>query len=107
MKSFLVLFGLIAIVQLSFAIFSEFQYGDKNSKYLKKEPPLRATKPVAAIDTVYEGWIKQRMDNFDPQNTEEFYMRYYFNFENFQPGGPIFIVSCQFYLIFISKYRNF
>ncbi|XP_070491699.1 thymus-specific serine protease-like [Chironomus tepperi] len=91
MKAFLVLFGVIATVQLSFAIFGEFEYGDKNSKYFKKEPPLRATKPLAAVDNVYEGWIKQRMDNFDPQNTESFYMRYLFNFENFQPGGPIFI----------------
>ncbi|KAL7049814.1 hypothetical protein ACKWTF_003864 [Chironomus riparius] len=91
MKAFLVLFGLIATVQLSLAVFGEFKHGDKNSKYFKKEPPLRATKPVAAVDAVYEGWIKQRMDNFDPQNTESFYMRYLFNFENFQPDGPIFI----------------
>lgn len=93
MKAFLVLFGLIATVQLSFAVFSEFEFGDKNSKYFKKEPPLRPTKPVAAYDAVYDGWIKQRMDNFDPQNTESFYMRYLFNFEKFKPGGPIFIVS--------------
>lgn len=36
--------------------------------------------------------IEQRVDNFDPQNTDTFQQRYYMNGEFFQPGGPLLVV---------------
>lgn len=99
MKTFLVLFSIIASVQLSFGFFQELRYGDKNSKFVKREPPLRNVNPVPVVDNVHEGYITQRLDNFDPQNTQTFYMRYLLNIDNYVEGGPIFIVSLsQFYI---------
>lgn len=82
----------LTLVSSSLAIFQDLKYLGKNSKYNKKEPPLRPVKPVTAVDNVYEAWIRQRLDNFDPQRREFFHMRYMYNKENFKPGGPIFIV---------------
>lgn len=36
--------------------------------------------------------IRQRVDNFNPQNTDTFEQRYLMNGEHFQPGGPLFVV---------------
>lgn len=36
--------------------------------------------------------IEQRVDNFDPQNTDTYLQRYYMNGEFFQPGGPLLVV---------------
>lgn len=36
-------------------------------------------------------WIEQKLDNFNPNHTRTWQMRYFENREHFKGGGPIFI----------------
>ncbi|KAG5670378.1 hypothetical protein PVAND_000648 [Polypedilum vanderplanki] len=87
MKTFLAFFLVAASAQISFAALSYLRYNVKDS--ILREPPLR--QPIPTADVIQEGWVRQRLDNFDPQNTQHFYMRYLMNSEHLQEGGPIFI----------------
>lgn len=59
---------------------------------LHREPPVRGDpakrSPRAQVLTK---WIKQKVDNFDPQNPSTWSMRYMENEEHYAPGGPLFI----------------
>lgn len=93
MKFILVTFSIAAVIQLSLAVFGNFRNLDKNDKYnLHREPQIRT--PLSGFaDTIYEGYVKQRLDNFDPQNDEYFHMRYLMNKDYLTEGSPLIIVS--------------
>lgn len=88
MKTFLLLLSVAASAQISFAALNYVKYEKKS---ILREPPIRS--PINAADVVQEGWVRQRLDNFDPQNTRHFYMRYLMNSEHLVDDGPVFIVS--------------
>lgn len=43
------------------------------------------------LESVKEKWIEQRLDNFNPQDSRRWKMRYLENSVHFKPGGPLFI----------------
>lgn len=91
MKLLLFLFVLIALSQVSMALFGNYKNMKEEDK-LHREPPVRETsKTKQTYDPIHEGWIKTRLDQFDPQNNETFYMRYLMNKEYLVEGSPIFI----------------
>ncbi|XP_058831051.1 thymus-specific serine protease-like [Topomyia yanbarensis] len=57
---------------------------------LHREPPIRG-QPTKIPRIVETKWIRQKVDNFDPQNPSTWSMRYMENAEHYQPGGPLFI----------------
>ncbi|XP_055530179.1 thymus-specific serine protease [Wyeomyia smithii] len=57
---------------------------------LHREPPIRGS-TTKNIRLVESKWIRQKVDNFDPQNPSTWSMRYMENAEHYQPGGPLFI----------------
>lgn len=63
---------------------------NKERSFIFREPPiygeLRSSPRAVTLHT-----IKQRVDNFDPQNNATYDMRYYRNDEFFKPGSPIII----------------
>jgi hypothetical protein len=93
MKSILVILQFIFFFNFVFAL-NHVRKELKIEQLLRKPPIITPTNGVN--DTVYEGWVRQRLDNFDPQNTEHFYMRYLLNMNYLVEGGPIFIVSLVF-----------
>ncbi|KAG5668713.1 hypothetical protein PVAND_016641 [Polypedilum vanderplanki] len=52
-------------------------------------PKPTINKEIPQNSSVTEHWIQQRVNHFDPQNTQTFNQRYFINDEFFQPDGPI------------------
>lgn len=91
MKSTFLIFTLAALLQVSLAIFGNYKKMLKEDM-LHREPPVRQTAtPMNTFDTIYEGWVRTSLDQFDPQNNQSFFMRYLMNKEHLVEGGPIFI----------------
>ena len=85
MRLLSIIFITFASTQLFLAALAE------DIKKDSREPQLDT--PIAVSDTVTEGWISQRLDNFNAQDSRTFNMRYLMNRDHLQSGGPIFIVS--------------
>jgi Serine carboxypeptidase S28 len=64
-----------------------------SSKYNTHEEPEIAitTRSKPALAIAVQKFIEQSLDNFNPQDTRRWKMRYYENDAYFQPGGPLFI----------------
>jgi hypothetical protein len=56
--------------------------------HIPKQKPVKDYTPSPAINPE---WIEQRVNHFDPQNTDTFNQRYFTNDEFFQEGGPIIV----------------
>jgi hypothetical protein len=92
MRTLLLLLTVAASAQLTLAVFNYAKYNEHDS--IHREPTVK-TPLVSPADVIQEGWVRQRLDNFDPQNTQHFYMRYLMNSEHLREGGPLFIVSTE------------
>lgn len=55
---------------------------------LHREPFYTSVKRSSRVETK---WIEQKLDNFNPNDTRTWQMRYLENREHFKAGGPIFI----------------
>lgn len=85
----------IAIVELAVAkkleVDKRTHMGDLKYK-LHREPPIDAVQAELNKDEDVETlWMTQPLNQFDPQDTRTFQMRYMENKEYLQDGGPIFI----------------
>lgn len=64
----------------------------KKEDFLHREPPIYETVSKASDnDTIYEGWVPTRLNQFDPMDNRTYYMRYLMNRDHMVEGGPIFI----------------
>lgn len=91
MKLIFLIFTLGALLQVSQALFGNYKKM-MTEDMLHREPPLRDTgTPFNTFDTIYEGWVRTRLDQFDPSNDESYFMRYLMNKDHLVEGGPIFI----------------
>lgn len=91
MKSTFLIIMLSALLQVSLAVFGNYK-NMLEEDMLHREPPVRQTaSQYNAFDTIYEGWVKTSLDQFDPQNNQSYFMRYLMNKEHLVEGGPIFI----------------
>lgn len=91
MKLIFLIFTLAALLQVSFAAFGNHKNMLKEDM-LHREPPVRQTAmPFNTFDTIYEGWMRTSLDQFDPLNNQTYFMRYLMNKEHLVEGGPIFI----------------
>ncbi|XP_055524234.1 putative serine protease K12H4.7 isoform X2 [Wyeomyia smithii] len=59
---------------------------------LHREPPLGGAIAPTNVSSVQTKWIRQKVDNFDPQNPSTWSMRYMENREHYRPGGPLFVM---------------
>lgn len=86
------LFYLLVIIALVVSLEATAPYGLGVLERLHREPPVRGDPfqrgPRAQVHTK---WIKQKVDNFNPQNPSTWSMRYMENDEHYVPGGPLFI----------------
>ncbi|XP_058458574.1 thymus-specific serine protease-like [Malaya genurostris] len=57
---------------------------------LHREPPIQG-KSMKNVRTVETKWIRQKVDNFDPQNPSTWSMRYMENADYYESGGPLFV----------------
>ncbi|ALC46987.1 CG18493, partial [Drosophila busckii] len=55
---------------------------------MHRGPPARE---ITTRANVQQGWISQKLDNFDANNTAKWYNRYLINEDYFRSGSPIFI----------------
>lgn len=89
MKTIFLIFSIAALSQVSFALFGNYKKM-LHEDNLHREPPIIAT-TSPMNDTIYEGWVKMRLDQFNPTNDSTYYMRYLMNKDHMVDGGPIFI----------------
>lgn len=91
MAKLFVLVTLVAMVLMA----EGFMLGNKNlnlNKFFNRRDPFPEPKtPPPSTGNVVEGWITQRLDNFDPQNEETWQQRYLMNGEHFLEDGCIFL----------------
>lgn len=54
---------------------------------------LRASqRDVSKVSVPVDQWFTQRLDHFDPQNSNTFSQRYQVNATFYKPGGPVFVL---------------
>jgi len=61
-------------------------------KFLSRRDPFPEPKnPPPGTSNIVEGWVTQRLDNFNPTNEATWQQKYLMTAEHFQPGGCIFL----------------
>ncbi|KAL7051729.1 hypothetical protein ACKWTF_004586 [Chironomus riparius] len=83
---FLTLFVVLIICKFSSGFFGSTRYTNTH-----QEPVFQVSKTSGKFATPTEEWIEQRVDNFNPQDTRRWQMRYYQDLSLLEPNGPIFI----------------
>lgn len=86
MKLLLTLTILIAVSDFSVAFFGFSKHFNTH-----EEPQFETTRFFNHFRATTEKFFEQSLDNFNPQDTRRWQMRYYENDIYFQPNGPIFI----------------
>lgn len=83
---FLTIFVVLIICKFSSGFFGVTRYTNTH-----QEPDYQALRYFGSFSTPTEEWIEQRLDNFNPQDTRKWQMRYYQDLTLVEPNGPIFI----------------
>lgn len=90
MKSLILFFLLVAYLNVALALFGNYKKMRKED-FLHREPPIDETVSKADDDTIYEGWVPTRLNQFDRMDNRTYLMRYLMNRDHMVEGGPIFI----------------